>query len=71
MAIRNNTQGEGIKKIWDDDIKYEEYIRRKKVKLKKQRKQLTNLKGYDLDNGIATRAVRFFLERWRKEYKKA
>lgn len=31
----------------------------------------TNLKGYDLDNAIATRAVRLFLERWRKKYKKS
>jgi hypothetical protein len=28
------------------------------------------LKGYDLDNAIATRAVRLFTERWRKKYKK-
>lgn len=31
----------------------------------------TNLKGYDLDNAIVTRAVRLFLERWRKKYKKS
>lgn len=29
------------------------------------------LKGYDLDNEIATRAMRGFLERWRKKYKKS
>ena len=29
------------------------------------------LKGYDLDNEIATIAVRRFLERWRKKYKKS
>lgn len=29
------------------------------------------LKGYDIDNAIATYAVRHFLERWRKEYKKS
>lgn len=28
-------------------------------------------KGYDLDNEIATRAMRLFNERWRKKYKKA
>lgn len=27
--------------------------------------------GYELDNMIATRAVRWFLERWRKKYKKS
>lgn len=62
---------EGIKKIWDDDIKYEECLKRKKTKPKKQRKPIAELRGYDLDNGIATRAVRFFLERWRKEHKKS
>lgn len=29
------------------------------------------LKGYDLDNQIATTATRLFLERWRKQYKKS
>jgi len=29
----------------------------------------TNLKGYELENKIATLAVRRFLERWRKKYK--
>ena len=29
------------------------------------------LEGYELDNEIATRAVRLFLERWRKKYKKS
>lgn len=29
------------------------------------------LKGYDIDNAIATLAVRRFLERWRKKYKKS
>ena len=32
---------------------------------------MKELKGYDLDNAIATRAVRLFLERWRKKYKKS
>lgn len=29
------------------------------------------VEGYELDNEIATRAVRLFLERWRKKYKKS
>ena len=62
---------EGFKKIWEDDIEYERKIIKRKNKPKKQRKPLSELKGYDLDNGIATRAVRYFLERWRKEHKKA
>jgi len=32
---------------------------------------LKHLEGYELDNQIAIRAVRLFLERWRKEYKKS
>ena len=31
----------------------------------------TPLEGYELDNEIATQAVRYFLERWRKKYKKS
>ena len=31
---------------------------------------MSELTGYDLDNEIAIRATRLFLERWRKEYKK-
>lgn len=34
-------------------------------------KDIEGLKGYDLDNQIATLAVRRFLERWRKKYKKS
>ena len=33
-------------------------------------KSNNTLNGYNLDNGIATLAVRRFLERWRKNYKK-
>lgn len=29
------------------------------------------VKGYELDNAIATKATRLFLERWRKKYKKS
>lgn len=29
------------------------------------------LEGYELDNAIATKAMRLFLERWRKKYKKS
>jgi hypothetical protein len=34
-------------------------------------KKLTGLKSYDLDNGAATLAIRLWLERWRKKYKKS
>lgn len=33
--------------------------------------RVPNKKGYELDNTIATKAVRLFTERWRKKYKKA
>lgn len=33
--------------------------------------EIKGLKGYDLDNEIATLATRRFLERWRKKYKKS
>ena len=32
---------------------------------------LKELKGYELDNAIATYAVRMFMERWRKKFKKS
>ena len=34
-------------------------------------KKNNTLNGYNLDNGIATLAVRRFLERWRKNIRKA
>lgn len=34
-------------------------------------KEIKNLDGYERDNAIATLAVRRFLERWRKKYKKS
>ena len=34
-------------------------------------KSINTLNGYNLDNEIATLAVRRFLERWRKKYKKS
>ena len=34
-------------------------------------KEIKGLKGYDLDNEIATLATRRFLERWRKKYEKS
>ena len=48
-----------------DDVKTYELIDNKRVKRE------TELTGYDLDNAIAKRATRLFLERWRKKYKKS
>ena len=61
----------GFKKIWEDDLEYEKKLEKQKNKPKKPRKPLSECKGYDLDNAIATRAMRYFLERWRKKHKKS
>lgn len=37
----------------------------------KELKGLNELKGYTLDNAVATKAMRLFLERWRKKFKKS
>lgn len=42
-----------------------------KLKRKVHQKQGKGIQGYTLDNEIATLAVRYFMERWRKEYKKS
>lgn len=34
-------------------------------------KEIKGITGYNLDNEIATKATRWFLERWRKKYKKS
>lgn len=39
--------------------------------LEKIAKTITGLSGYNLENEIATKATRWFLERWRKKYKKS
>jgi len=42
------------------------------VKLEEEvQKQIEGIEGYDLDNAVATLAMRRFLERWRKKYKKS
>lgn len=38
---------------------------------KKNKIKIKGLEGYELENEIATRAVRMFTERWRKKYKKS
>lgn len=40
------------------------------IKYHRVKKYETTPKGYDLDNAIATEAIRLFLERWRKKYKR-
>lgn len=45
--------------------------RSNKSTAKRQIIDLTKLKGYELDNAVATKAIRLFTERWRKKYKTA
>ena len=66
---------ESLKKIINDSSEEETEKRKKPIRggtqPKKSPVDLTKLQGYDLDNAIATKAVRLFLERWRKKYKKS
>lgn len=61
--IRDNKNGIMITLTFSDEsiLKLSKEIRKDSAK---------EIKGYDLDNKIATRAVRLFTERWRKKYKK-
>lgn len=56
---------ESLKKIIEEDQEPKDKRR------KTEWKDLKKLKGYDLDNAIATKSMRLFLERWRKKYKKS
>ena len=56
---------EGLKRVYDD-VKKLEWI---DGELKPRISEMPE--GYDLDNEIAKRAMRRFLERWRKEYGKS
>lgn len=58
---RNDTSGKFITLTFED-----KYIIEINEAIKKE-----GLKGYDIDNGIATYAMRHFLERWRKKHKKS
>lgn len=58
--IKQNKNGKFITFTFSD-VHYRNLAREFKEKLS----------GYDLDNEIATKAMRLFLERWRKEYKKS
>jgi len=57
---------DGIKNSWVD----KNGKLRHRYKYKTERKEIV-LKGYETDNAIATLAVREWLERWRKKYKKS
>lgn len=59
--VRNDTSGKFITLTFED-----KYIIEINEAIKKE-----GLKGYEIDNGIATYAMRHFLERWRKKHKKS
>ena len=60
----NNTKGYFVTLTFSDESIYK-IINSKPTK---NWPGLKNIEGYSLDNGIATRAVRLFLENWRKKY---
>lgn len=57
--VRHNKNGKFITLTFNDESIY------------KLCQEIKDLKGYELDNQIATLATRRFLERWRKTYKKS
>lgn len=57
--IRENKNGKFITLTFSDES------------IKQLSEEIKGLSGYDLDNEIATLAIRRFLERWRKKYKKS
>lgn len=57
--IRENKNGRFVTLTFDEE------------NLEKLTKEITGLEGYELENEIATLAIRRFLERWRKKYKKS
>lgn len=68
----------GFVSCWKNRKKYSyTYPHKDKLRRVRQRflkrwyEQPETKEGYDLDNTLATRAVRLFLERWRKVYKKS
>lgn len=65
--IKQNKNGKFVTLTFSNDsmkLLYERLINDDKINNNK-------LNGYDLDNKIVTKAVRLFLERWRKKYKKS
>ncbi len=70
--IRHNKDGKFVTLSFSDESINEliEAIEEDNKKIEKlHRKAKNGLSGYNLDNEIATVAVRRFLERWRKKYK--
>lgn len=70
--IKENKNGKFITLTFSDKSigELSEDVRNWKLVEGKRVKQEVNLQGYALDNAICTRAVRLFVERWRKVHKK-
>jgi hypothetical protein len=69
IKIWSNHDDDGINPL--EELRYiERNIDNKEIK-KEVDKIKQKITGYDLDNAIATKAVRLFLERWRKKHKKS
>ncbi|AXH75112.1 MAG: replication initiator protein [Microviridae sp.] len=70
--IKTNTNGKFITLTFSNEsIKHLTEIVANKTDIDKETGEVTEtiLEGYELDNEIATKAIRLFLERWRKKYK--
>jgi len=59
--IKENKNGKFITLTFSNDA----------IKKYANTEKMIDINGYDLDNQIATKAVRLFLERWRKKYGKS
>lgn len=65
--IKTNTNGKFVTLTFSNES-IQELVKQRPTKNWQGMKQI---KGYELDNEIATRSTRLFLERWRKKYKKS
>ena len=67
--IRTNKNGKFVTLTFDN--KSYLYLNKKIKKRIDENGKKWNLTGYDRDNALAKKAVRYFLENWRKEFKKS
>lgn len=69
--VRHNKNGKFITLTFSNESIAELIAGKKRDNGTWERRPIEGLTGYELDNEIATRATRLFLERWRKEHKKS
>lgn len=70
--IKENTNGKFIVLTFSNESIakiHEQHTIKTDTEGKRVKVPIRELEGYEIDNAIATRAMRLFLERWRKEYK--